>query len=529
RLSGRRARLGGEAVSTSRSYDIVIIGSGAGGGTVAQELAPLVRDGVRILVLEKGPRFADQEFSGHELEMADVLYQDGGAFLKRDGTMALAFASAYGGSTVVYTGTSLTAPQRVIRAWGVPGLEHADLTRRSAKYAEQNNVHALDDSLINDNNRLFVEGGRKAGFRVEQFPVNVQGCRGSSLCNLGCPNQAKQGTNRVQLPRAEREGVEVVTRAEVIRIGGDRSLLVRVAARPRGARQPGRSRPRGAARGALSLHARDAQGARTRDTRGGAHLLRGRRATRARPRRPAPDHSERGGPAGRAGRRPALPSGPGVDLGSAPDGRLRDGREHGGFRDRRLGPRTRAAVAAGGRREPLPRFAGDQSLSHDHGARRSGGGVRPRRGARAGECLSPRACSSSERGRQASRPRSSSRHAPSPIECWSAVTASATPGPICMTASPSTPGSTCRTSPACPSPTPPRCSSRGASSWSTCGATPWRLTCRWKRATPSKGSLERTARGRCGRAAGNTPPRCSSWRRGSWRTPGYRRCPASSR
>src|SRR5436190_1704932 len=144
RLSGRRARLGGEAVSASRSYDIVIIGSGAGGGTVAQELAPLVRDGVRILVLE------------------------------------------------------------------------------------------LDDALINDNNRLFVEGGRKAGYLVEQFPVNVKGCRGSSLCNLGCPNQAKQGTNRVQLPRAERAGVEVVTRAEVLRIEPDRTLTVRVSQKAAG-------------------------------------------------------------------------------------------------------------------------------------------------------------------------------------------------------------------------------------------------------------------------------------------------------
>src|SRR5712692_7344587 len=234
RVSGRRARLGGQAVSAPRSYDIVIIGSGAGGGTVAQELAPLVRDGMRILLLEKGPRFADHEFTGRELEMADALYEDGGAFLTRDVTMTLAFASAYGGSTVVYTGTSLTAPQRVIRAWGVPGLDHADLTRRSAKYAEQNNVHALDDSLINDNNRLFVEGGRKAGYLVEQFPVNVKGCRGSSLCNLGCPNQAKQGTNRVQLPSAERAGVEVVTRADVRRIAPDRTLDVRVSERPAG-------------------------------------------------------------------------------------------------------------------------------------------------------------------------------------------------------------------------------------------------------------------------------------------------------
>src|SRR6266700_1230818 len=234
RLSGRRARLGGEAVSASRSYDIVIIGSGAGGGTVAQELAPLVRDGVRILLLEKGPRFADQEFTGRELEMADALYQDGGAFLTRDGTMTLAFASAYGGSTVVYTGTSLPPPQRVIRAWDVPGLDHGDLTRRSAKYAEQNNVHPLDDPLINDNNRLFVEGGRKAGYLVEQFPVNVKGCRGSSLCNLGCPNQAKQGTNRVQLPRAERAGVEVITRAEALRIEADRTVTVRVSQKAAG-------------------------------------------------------------------------------------------------------------------------------------------------------------------------------------------------------------------------------------------------------------------------------------------------------
>ena len=112
--------------TVERGYDVVIIGSGAGGGTVAQELAPLVRNGQSILVLEKGPRFADHEFTGVELEMAEALYEEGGGFLTSDGSMTLAFASAYGGSTVVYTGTSLTAPERVIRGWGVPGLDHAE-------------------------------------------------------------------------------------------------------------------------------------------------------------------------------------------------------------------------------------------------------------------------------------------------------------------------------------------------------------------------------------------------------------------
>jgi choline dehydrogenase-like flavoprotein len=214
----------------------VVIGSGAGGGTVAAALAPLVRDGLRVLVLEQGPRFRDQEFTGREFEMASALYRDGGGFLTAQGTMTLAFANAYGGSTVVYTGTSLTAPERVISGWRVPGLSHADVLARSGRYLDENNVHLLPPEEINDNNRLFVTGGRKAGYHVEQFPVNVKGCRGSSLCNLGCPNQAKQGTNRVQLPAAERAGVTVVTRAEAQRIEPDRTVTVRVHAAAAGAK-----------------------------------------------------------------------------------------------------------------------------------------------------------------------------------------------------------------------------------------------------------------------------------------------------
>ncbi|HYM61697.1 MAG TPA: GMC family oxidoreductase [Thermoanaerobaculia bacterium] len=210
-----------------KSYDVVIVGSGAGGGTVAKELVPLVAEGRKVLVVEQGPRLALDEFTGRELEMAPALYEDDGGFLTADGTMTLAFGRVYGGSTVVYTGTSMQPPERVIRGWGVPGLDHADLDARARKYATENNVHLLNDDLLNDNNRLFVEGCTKAGYKAEQFPINVKGCRGSSLCNLGCPNGAKQGTHIVQLPAAERGGVEVVTRAQVLRIE-DRALVVRV-------------------------------------------------------------------------------------------------------------------------------------------------------------------------------------------------------------------------------------------------------------------------------------------------------------
>ena len=201
-----------------RDADIVIIGSGAGGGTVARELAPLCAHGVSVVVLEAGPKLRPADYTGREVEMARRLYTDEGGFLTEDRSMSIAFGRAYGGSTVVYTGTSLTITEPTMRRWDVPGLEHADIIARSHKYLAQNHVHLLPDADINDNNRLFEQGCRRLGYRVEQFPLNLDGCRGAGLCNLGCPNGAKMGTHRVQLPEAEQQGVAVITNCRVDRI-----------------------------------------------------------------------------------------------------------------------------------------------------------------------------------------------------------------------------------------------------------------------------------------------------------------------
>jgi choline dehydrogenase-like flavoprotein len=95
-------------------YDIVVIGSGAGGGVVAQELAPLCADGKRIAVLEWGARLKDEEFTGREVDMASKLFFDSGGTFTKDRAMTLAYGRAYGGSTVIYTGTSLTMPEDVV-------------------------------------------------------------------------------------------------------------------------------------------------------------------------------------------------------------------------------------------------------------------------------------------------------------------------------------------------------------------------------------------------------------------------------
>lgn len=226
--------------------DILVIGSGAGGGTLAAELAPLCRDGVRVTVLEWGPKLRDEELTGREVEMARRLYFDAGGFLTRDRCMTLAFAKAYGGSTVVYTGVSLPIEERTVVKWGVPGLPWADLKARSDKHAAAVEAHVLPEELVNENNRLFRRGCERLGYRVDAFAVNVRGCRGSGLCNLGCPNGAKMGTHRVQLPAAERAGAAVVTNCRVDRLF-ERGCEATVLAAPAGdpsAWEPGAYRVR---------------------------------------------------------------------------------------------------------------------------------------------------------------------------------------------------------------------------------------------------------------------------------------------
>ncbi len=43
-------------MSLTLSYDVLVIGSGAGGGVVAERLSHLCADGARIALVEAGPR-----------------------------------------------------------------------------------------------------------------------------------------------------------------------------------------------------------------------------------------------------------------------------------------------------------------------------------------------------------------------------------------------------------------------------------------------------------------------------------------
>lgn len=212
-------------------FDIVIVGSGAGGGTVAKELSNLCTQGYRVALLELGPRHKPEDNTREEYPMAQQYYFNGGGFQTQSQDMTLAFAKGLGGSTQVYTGVTFHLPQSALDKWQVSDLSLDDLTPRMNKYFQENGAHFEQEQNINHNNQLFKKGCESLGWQVDQFAINTRNCVGLSTCNLGCPRSAKQGTAVVQIPYAEARGVEVITHCKVEKVLSSSEGVVTLAAK----------------------------------------------------------------------------------------------------------------------------------------------------------------------------------------------------------------------------------------------------------------------------------------------------------
>lgn len=79
---------------TSLDCDVVVVGSGAGGGTAA---AVLAQAGLDVIILEAGRYFTEKDFDGAELSGFDRLYMNGGGMASVDGSVGLLAGQALGG------------------------------------------------------------------------------------------------------------------------------------------------------------------------------------------------------------------------------------------------------------------------------------------------------------------------------------------------------------------------------------------------------------------------------------------------
>lgn len=76
--------------------DILVVGSGAGGGVVASELA---KKGWQVLVVEKGEYIKPEDMAGTQREGFSRLYESQGLMATEDGSMNVLAGSGFGGGT----------------------------------------------------------------------------------------------------------------------------------------------------------------------------------------------------------------------------------------------------------------------------------------------------------------------------------------------------------------------------------------------------------------------------------------------
>jgi long-chain-alcohol oxidase len=99
---------------TTLEYDVVVVGSGAGGGVAA---AALAEKGYSVLVLEKGKYFAPAETEQLEAEAMQGMYEKSGLLTTDDGSIAILAGATLGGGTSINWACCLDTPAWVREEW----------------------------------------------------------------------------------------------------------------------------------------------------------------------------------------------------------------------------------------------------------------------------------------------------------------------------------------------------------------------------------------------------------------------------
>jgi choline dehydrogenase-like flavoprotein len=218
---------------TTLQADACVIGSGAGGGPVARELAEA---GMSVVVLEEGPRFAREQLNARPREMMSLLYRDAGQTVTEGNVpIVLPQGRGVGGTTLVNSGTCFRTPDAVLERWGREhGLEALSPERLRAHFEHverETGVSRVSPELAGRNAEVAKRGADALGWSGDYLERNARGCQGSGVCAFGCPTGAKQHAGQVWIDAAERAGARTVTGAKARKIVTRRGRATGVKAR----------------------------------------------------------------------------------------------------------------------------------------------------------------------------------------------------------------------------------------------------------------------------------------------------------
>ena len=213
------------------AFDFVVVGSGAAGAVAAHTLA---RAGFAVAMVEEGPWVKTREFGDKVSDAFTRMFRDAGTqVLEGHAYVPLIQGRCVGGSTVMNSAIAHRTPEDVLAEWDERFGLGAHISARALEphfdaLERELNAHAVDDAVLGENNRLFLDEAKHEGLPAGKMRRYERNCRGSGRCVTGCPNAAKQGMNVSYVPWALALGARIYCscRVERVVVEGGRACAV---------------------------------------------------------------------------------------------------------------------------------------------------------------------------------------------------------------------------------------------------------------------------------------------------------------
>jgi choline dehydrogenase-like flavoprotein len=199
--------------------DVVVVGTGAGGATLAVYLA---ERGWKVAMLERGGFFRAEDFTQREEDAMGAFNGRRGLDSTTDNAIFLNYAEAVGGTTVHYWGDSFRTPHDRLERWrrehGLDWMTPAELDPHFEKIEEELGIHIAGENLFNENNRLVRQGCEALGVDGHAVPTARVDCISCGWTQFGCAYNRKTSQLITTIPRISKSGGRIYSDALVERI-----------------------------------------------------------------------------------------------------------------------------------------------------------------------------------------------------------------------------------------------------------------------------------------------------------------------
>ncbi len=207
------------AQGLSTSCDVLVIGSGAGGATVAERLSAAGRD---VLMLEEGPYLDHASVPGSVPESMARLWRKGGLTVSLgEAKISYLEGRCVGGGTEINSAIMQRAPEALLDQW-TERYRIADFGAAALAPYYDEAAAAVEASLtpgpLGEASELLHRGGEALGWRTTPLERAQRNCVGTNLCALGCPTGGKRSMSATSIARALGRGMRLIAGCRVDRL-----------------------------------------------------------------------------------------------------------------------------------------------------------------------------------------------------------------------------------------------------------------------------------------------------------------------